>query len=98
MFHIGAMTINNWSYGGNRNWSGYRTPDSPYYSIHSMHSSGNAFDIIFSDYDAEGVREYIAMNTGKFISIRGLEHKKDDKPISWVHIDTNDRGHLLFNV
>ena len=34
---FGSVTINNWWNGGNRNWSGIRTPDSPVYSQTSQH-------------------------------------------------------------
>jgi len=98
VFNKGTMTINNWKWGGKRNWSGIRTEGSPYYSAGSMHSFGKAFDIIFSDYEAERVRGYIKEHRDMFKAIKGLERNKNGKPISWVHIDTKDRGHLYFNV
>jgi len=98
VFDKGTMTINNWKWGGNRNWSGIRTEGSPYYSSGSMHSFGKAFDIIFSDYGAEEVRKHIKEHKEEFPAIKGLEHKKNGEPISWVHLDTKDRGHLFFNV
>ena len=30
-FNKGTMAINNYRWGGDRNWSGLRTPKSPYY-------------------------------------------------------------------
>jgi len=96
-FNKGTITINSWKWGGNRNWSGYRTPDSPYYRVSSLHNTGNAFDLIFSDYNPEEVRKYIAEHREKFPAIKGLEHKLKGKLINWVHLDSKDRGHLLFN-
>ena len=58
-FPKGSITINNWLWGGNRNWSGLRTPDSPDYSETSQHTFGRAADMKFSNYDEADVRNYI---------------------------------------
>ena len=82
IFSNGTMTINNYKFGGSREWSGIRTPESKYYSYGSMHSYGKAFDIVFSEYDAEEVRQYILNNQDKFIAITRMEDG-----VSWLHID-----------
>ena len=89
-FNKGTIQINNWLWNGNRNWSGIRTPDSPYYSPSSMHSWGRAVDMIFSDYDPNEVRQDIIDNPEIYAHIKGLE-----LDISWVHIDTRSRKDLL---
>jgi len=97
VFSNGTMTINNWKWGGNRNWSGIRTPKSPDYSEGSMHSFGKAFDIVFSDYKVEKVQNFIKQNREQFLHINGIERKIGDEYPTWLHIDTKDRGHLFFN-
>ena len=77
---FGPMTINNWWSGGDRNWSGLRTPDSPYYSMTSQHSYGRASDKLFK-VSAQEVREYIKQNW-KQIGITRIEDN-----VSWVHSD-----------
>ena len=96
IFPEGSMTINNWLWGGNRNWSGLRTPDSPDYSETSQHSSGRAFDCVFSDYDEATVRKFIIDNPQMFIHVTGIE---DFDGMTWVHVDvrnTADGGIRVF--
>ena len=79
-----SMTINNWSWGGDRNWSGLRTPNSSYYSMYSQHSYGRAIDFLISGVSAEEVRAEILKKPwhSAFKYITTLE---DD--VSWVHAD-----------
>jgi len=93
-FNLGTMTINNYFWGGNREWSGIRTPDSPNYSYGSQHSYANAFDIVFSDYNAEEVRNFITENKNVFKYVKGME-----LGVSWVHLDCrNEDEMVLFRV
>jgi len=95
-FPEGTMTINNWVWGGNRQWSGLRTPDSPYYSKTSQHTLDfedrvfRAIDAVFSHYETEEVRQYIIDNPEEFPFIKGIE-----LDVSWLHIDTREREKLL---
>lgn len=89
-FPHGSMTVNNWYWGGDRQWSGLRTPDSPNYNVKSMHSWGKAIDAVFSQYEAEEVRQYIVTNQRLFPRIKGIE-----TDISWLHIDVRNRDELL---
>jgi len=92
-FNLGTMTINNYYWGGNREWSGIRTPESPNYSYGSQHSFANALDIVFSVYGAEEVRNYILDNLHEFEYIKGME-----LGVSWLHIDVrNEDKIVLFN-
>ena len=89
-FPKGTMTINNYEWNGSRQWSGLRTPDSPYFSLTSMHSFMMAIDAIFSDYTAEEVRQDILNNPSAYPTIKGLE-----LGITWLHIDTRNTDELI---
>ena len=49
VFPKGGITINNYFWGGNRRWSGLRTPGSPYYSITSQHCFDEQTEILTTD-------------------------------------------------
>ena len=89
-FNLGTMTINNYYWNGSRQWSGIRTPESPNYSYGSQHSFANAFDIVFSDYSAEEVRNYILDNLHEFPYIKGME-----LGVSWLHIDVRNEDNIV---
>ena len=92
-FKHGRITINNYMWGGSREWSGIRTPESPWYSYGSQHSFGNAIDMKFSDYGADEVRKWILDNIDKFPMIKGLEIGT-----TWVHADIrNEDTVILFD-
>lgn len=92
-FNLGTMTINNYAWNGDREWSGLRTPVSNWYSETSMHAHGKAIDAVFSDYSAEEVRNFIIENKNLFPHIKGIE-----LGVSWLHIDTrNEDSLVLFN-
>ena len=80
-FNRGSISINTYHWGGNRNWSGLRTLESPYYSKYSQHSFGRAIDCVFSEYSTEEVREYLIKNQDSFSDIRGIEVAE------WLHLD-----------
>ncbi len=82
IFPNGTITINNYFWGGNRNWSGLRTPNSNYYSPTSQHTFGRAIDAKFSEYDEDYIRTYIIEHPKEFPHITGIE-----MGISWLHID-----------
>lgn len=89
-FPKGTMTINNYFWGGDREWSGLRTPDSKYFSLTSMHSFMRAVDAVFSDYDVEEVRQDIIDNPSIYPTIKGLE-----LGVSWLHIDCRNEDKLI---
>lgn len=78
---FGPVTINNWWYGHKRNWSGIRTPESPYYSATSQHTFGRASDKIFTHVTAAEVRDYIR-GMYEELGITCIEEN-----VSWVHSD-----------
>lgn len=83
----GPMIVNNWHTGGERQWSGLRTPESPYYSRYSQHSFGRAADCLFSLTTAEKVRESI------LASPDDPAHRlitSFEEETSWLHIDVRN--------
>lgn len=88
-FPLGTITMNNYAWGGNREWSGIRTPDSPDYSPTSMHTFG-ALDSVYSHYSAEEVREDIISNPHLYPHVKGLE-----LGTSWVHTDFRNERELV---
>ena len=88
-FNDGAMIINDYHWGGEREWSGIRTPESPYYRYGSQHSYANAVDIVFTKYSADEVRKYIMDNQDKFPHIKGLEIT------SWTHCDFRNEDEIV---
>ena len=89
---FGPATINNWFFGGERQFSGLRLPNEPHYSPRSDHSYGEALDIIFKNQDAKIVREYIEANPNEFPHITFIEEGED---ITWLHISTSPMVHTF---
>ncbi|RKZ70564.1 MAG: hypothetical protein DRQ44_00210 [Gammaproteobacteria bacterium] len=83
----GSMTVNNYYWGKDREWSGLRTSDSPYYSAFSQHSFGRAADCLFTGKSAEEVRQDILANPqdDDFKLIGSLE-----LGVSWLHFDVRN--------
>ncbi|MBL3591425.1 MAG: hypothetical protein JMN24_16800 [gamma proteobacterium endosymbiont of Lamellibrachia anaximandri] len=82
--------INNYRDGGRREWSGFRTPESPYFSSTSQHSIANAYDIICSGLTPQELQEVVQTHYAKF-NIGGVELAP-----TWTHIDWrfNPNGEL----
>ena len=82
----GSITINNWSTGGQYQFSGFRPKNCSIGALYSQHRLGNAFDLKFKDYTSEQIRTLIKDNATeddfKFIACVEL-----DTP-TWVHIDS----------
>lgn len=91
------VTINNWSFGGQYKYSGFREDE--YYKVKgslSQHRFGRAFDMKFKGISSEKVREIILeyREKGKFKLIGAME-----KNVSWLHVDTRqhaEEGIFLF--
>lgn len=76
-----AFVINNYRTGGPREWSGLRTPDSPYYKSTSQHSFANAFDIQCPALEPQELQEIVQKVYAEY-EIGGLELAP-----TWTHID-----------
>ena len=93
----GGTTINNWQWGGDREWSGLRTPDSPYYSRTSQHTFGRAIDCIFNDYTAEEVRQ--DLKASMMLDDLNIDSVTLEDGVGWLHADVrnNEAGFNYFN-
>ncbi len=83
----GSITVNSWKWGGDRKWSGLRTPASPWYSTYSQHSHGKAADCIIKNYTAEEVRQDILADPDHddFKLINSIE-----LDVGWLHFDVRN--------
>jgi len=88
----GAMTVNNWYWGKEREWSGLRTKDSPYYSPYSQHTFGRAADCLFMKASAEAVRKDMlaAPDDQTFELVGSLE-----MGVSWLHVDVRNCDRIM---
>ena len=89
-FNLGTIQINNYYWGGDREWSGIRLPASSDYSFGSMHSYANALDFVLSHYTAEEVRQDIINNPHLYPHVKGLELE-----VEWVHLDIRNERYLI---
>ena len=90
-----VMIVNNWMWGGSRKWSGFRTPESSYYSPTSQHSHGRAVDFLLMDrktkkyIDTQKIRDDIIENQNSF-EFDDITCIEDFPGMNWVHIDTRN--------
>jgi len=70
---FGSITVNNWASGGNRNWSGLRTAESPYGTEFSQHRFGRAADCLFNHSEVDIVRQIILTEPDRFPLIGAVE-------------------------
>jgi len=89
----GAMTMNNYIHGGNRNESGLRIVRHTYYGIFSDHSYGRAGDSVL-DKDIREVWEDIRKNYTRIYQPLGLTAIEVGKTITWLHMGI---GNMLSN-
>ncbi|MCK5607863.1 hypothetical protein KAR91_38645 [Candidatus Pacearchaeota archaeon] len=91
---VGPMFINTYVCmpRGIRDNSGLRYPGSPFYSRHSQHSSGRAFDAVFRNVTAGDVRELIRDRW----PVRGLGFSITmEEDVSWLHVDLRYNKELV---
>lgn len=82
---FGPLTVNNWYWGGERQFSGLRQPGDEHFKPSSQHTSGRAFDFISERFSAAEMRAYIIKHREQFPMITCLEGK-----ISWLHFDVRN--------
>ncbi len=83
----GLITVNNYYWGKDREWSGLRTSDSPYYSPFSQHTFGRAADCLFSNISTEDVlQELLANPTDPDFEFIGSV----ELGVSWLHFDVRN--------
>lgn len=80
-----GITINNWLWNGNRQFSGLRLPGDDHFSQTSQHSHGRGLDLVFRRTHPEEVRQFIIKNPldDRLKYITCIEK---DTP-TWLHID-----------
>lgn len=81
-----TVTVNDWYWGGDRKYSGYRPPDCDVGAPESTHRRGDGVDFLVEGYTPKEIRSLIKKN---FIYLRaqfGLAgYEKDTK--TWIHGD-----------
>ena len=83
----GSITVNNWHWGKDREWSGLRTKESPFYSPYSQHTFGRAADCLFAKTSVEQVRQDIlSMSTDSTFEWIGSV----ELGVSWLHFDVRN--------
>ncbi|AGG58049.1 endolysin [Vibrio phage douglas 12A4] len=78
----GALTINDWQWGGKYDGRGLRVPNDNDYSDTSQHAHGTAIDAVSKHYTAEELRAFILDNRERFPYVTCLEGG-----VSWLHMD-----------
>ena len=90
---FGKAYINNWAWGGDYDFRGFRTPKSKYFSETSQHTAGRAADMIFYDYTSEEIRRWLEDNWEK----EGLGFPITvEEGVDWLHVDVR-WSNKLFN-
>jgi hypothetical protein len=82
-FPKGSIIINDWSWGGQFSYSGFRTKPSSDYSEYSLHSTGEAFDLKFSEYTIDEV-----MTALEDVTYSPHIRRVEKGTTTWLHIDT----------
>lgn len=87
---FGPITVNNYMWGGDREWAGLRTANSPYGTEYSQHRFGRAADCIFTKNSVDTVRDYILGHPDAFPYINSVELET-----SWLHFDVRNCDRIL---
>ena len=79
--------VNNWKWGGNSMYRGFRPQNSSVGSLYSQHKFGRAVDFKVGSMTANEVREYILDNEHEYMvaGVTRLESGLD--ATTWVHVD-----------
>ena len=79
---FGALTVNNWHTGGDRDECGLRVPGMVNFKPYSQHSFGRAIDCISRSLTGEDMRKYVMANRDQFPHATAME-----QGVNWLHID-----------
>ena len=80
------VTVNNWYWGGDRKYSGYRPPDCPIGADESAHKRSDGVDFIVEGYSPVVIRKLIKDNFKLLNKMFGLTgYEKGTK--TWTHGD-----------
>ncbi|GLX86353.1 hypothetical protein tloyanaT_26060 [Thalassotalea loyana] len=83
---FGPITINDWYWGGNYKYSGYRPPNCTVGAKYSQHKFGRGFDAKSKAHTAIAMQDYILANPKQFPFITAMENAEHTK--TWLHFDT----------
>lgn len=86
--YFGKCTLNNWKWGGALKFRGYRPPSYVLCGALSTHRIFKGLDSHFENVHSDEVREYLIKTNGINGLVTRIEMPTDDKPMSWVHMDT----------
>lgn len=78
---FGPVIVNDWHRGGNNQWRGFRSDQTPVGAKYSQHRYGRAFDCTLEK-PAEEVRQYILAHPEEFPYLTTIEAET-----SWLHFD-----------
>lgn len=78
--------INDWKWGGNKKYGGYRPPDCTVGAENSQHRHGRACDLHFKDVDINNLRLKIIEKNRMFPFVIAIE---DD--VRWLHVDCRNK-------
>lgn len=83
----GKVFMNNWYWGGDKQYRGYRPPDTRIGAEWSQHKFGRGFDSKFADLNAEDIRQDILNDPfdPDFEYITCIEMN-----VSWLHFDVRN--------
>ena len=81
----GSITINNWKWGGQFQYSGFRPKHCLTGAAYSQHRLGKAFDLKFKDHEPAKIREDIRNNPDRE-EFKYITCVEEDTP-TWLHID-----------
>lgn len=80
------IIVNDWLFGGNMNYCGYRPPDCTIGAFYSQHKLGNAADLHIAGWTGEQMAKVVLDNQGIFKTfITTIENPKSTP--TWLHID-----------
>lgn len=84
----GPITVNDWLWGGDFEFSGYRPPDCGIGAHYSQHKFGRAFDVKSDNYSPDQIREGIINNQELWLNAGLTTIESGDIAETWVHFDT----------
>ena len=96
---FGALTVNDWAFGGNYKYSGFRHPSCKIGAALSQHKFGRAFDVKSQNFTAEQMQAFILANPERFPFISAMENAAHTK--TWLHFDCRirtEKSILIFDL
>ena len=86
----GRMTCNDWFWGGNNHYRGWRPPGCNVGAKYSQHRFGRALDLVPTEVTAEDIRRDIKAGEDFGNAVTCIEDR-----VSWLHIDCRNYEGLL---